>query len=324
MNADYESVISGPLSEFHKAREAAGRTGEIDYKNLKYFDRHCATFNGGACLTQEMVDGWLQKRDTESNCSCNNRTRVVKQFLRWTNERGITDISIPENLPCNKSGFVPHHFTQEELVKFFEECDAYEPRWRQNLAGKIAKLEVPMIYRLLYSTGMRTCEARNLRRCEVDLSEGVIDINESKGPDGHRVALHETARALLVDYDNAMDRLMPNRIYLFPDEHDRPRRRYWLSSIFNRLWSKCSDAEARVYDLRANYATTNINSWNDEGMEWHWKLACLSKSMGHRHLGSTAHYYSITPYLYNELDKITSGWLDDCTPEYPLFNDEEE
>lgn len=55
------------------------------------------------------------------------------------------------------------------------------------------------MFRLLYSTGMRTTEARLLRVIDVDLPHAVINIRKSKNSIEHYVALHPSMAALLKD-----------------------------------------------------------------------------------------------------------------------------
>ena len=48
------------------------------------------------------------------------------------------------------------------------------------MRAALMKVEVPVFFRLLYSTGMRTTEARLLRVEDVDLQSGVINIRYTK------------------------------------------------------------------------------------------------------------------------------------------------
>lgn len=56
-----------------------------------------------------------------------------------------------------------------------------------------------MIYRLLYSSGIRTCEARLLRTENVNLEDGILNIINSKGPYQHYVALHESMKIAMIN-----------------------------------------------------------------------------------------------------------------------------
>ena len=67
---------------------------------------------------------------------------------------------------------------------------------------------------------MRTNEARWLKRSDVNLVDGVININQSKGANQHRVALHESMLRLLERYDENMAKVMPDRTCSFPNKND--------------------------------------------------------------------------------------------------------
>lgn len=54
------------------------------------------------------------------------------------------------------------------------------------------------MFKLLYSTGMRTIEARLLKKENVDLKNGIISIENSKGYNQHYIALHESMKKVLI------------------------------------------------------------------------------------------------------------------------------
>ena len=61
------------------------------------------------------------------------------------------------------------------------------------LKYKMKKITCPVFFRLLYSSGIRTTEARYLKREDVDLEHGVLNIRKSKGYDpGTMLALHKS------------------------------------------------------------------------------------------------------------------------------------
>jgi site-specific recombinase XerD len=64
----------------------------------------------------------------------------------------------------------------------------------------------PAFFRLLYSSGIRTTEARLLEREDIDLSHGVINVRHSKGYDQHYIALHESMTSILLQYDAAAEK----------------------------------------------------------------------------------------------------------------------
>jgi Phage integrase family. len=113
---------------------------------------------------------------------------------------------------------VPHAFTNDELRDFFQACDKrvmFAFKYQDYITRQLNRLELPVYYRLLLSTGMRTNEARWLNRSDVNLIDGVININQTKGFDQHRVALHDSMLRLLKIYEERMDKIMPDRTFFF-------------------------------------------------------------------------------------------------------------
>ena len=114
---------------------------------------------------------------------------------------------------------------------------------------------------------MRTCEVRGLKCSDVNFESGIVKIIKSKSIDEHVIVLHDSMLQLLQNYNQAMEKVMPNRIYLFPDKKDEPHKIRWGCTFFKKIWSKVSDEKAVEYDLRSLYAVTNISGWENHGYE---------------------------------------------------------
>ena len=319
----FSSFLSAELSQYADYRIASGLTGQVSLDNLRYFDRYLSErYPDSEVLTQDMIAGWFECRKTESTNSCLTRTNVVCAFLNYARLKGWTDITPPLRPAAVRSNFRPHGFTEQELKSFFDACDNIKMDKPRSLRQRIRKVSVPVFFRLLYSTGMRTCEARTSLRADVDWKTGIIEIRDSKGVDQHRIVLHQTMLALLDRYDKAMEKIIPGHKYLFPGPGDTPHSRMWQAYNFNAMWKQCCRDKARAYDLRSLYATTNINSWQCSGMEWYGNLVYLSRSMGHRFLQSTAYYYHLTPYLSDKMTELTAEGFDSMLPKTDGYYEE--
>ena len=68
-----------------------------------------------------------------------------------------------------------------------------------------------MFFRLLYSSGIRTNEARLLLRENVDLRRGILDIQYSKGHDQHYIVLHDSMLEIMRRYVAAINGIVPER-----------------------------------------------------------------------------------------------------------------
>lgn len=213
----FTSLISCQLEDFVRFRKASGNWNSSSYEpNLKLFDSYIAkNYPDADSLTQEMADRWCRKRDTEMNNSCRSRIYVVASFIRYLKERGLTNIEVPDIPVKGHRTYIPHSFTEDELEAFFAECDSIRLCRNSGLAHKLRKIIVPVFFRLLFSSGIRTNEARLLKKDDVSLDHGVINIRDSKGKDQHYIALHDTMTELLQRYNTAVEKLMPDRKYFF-------------------------------------------------------------------------------------------------------------
>lgn len=316
------SFLSPQIKNFIHFRRISGNWNESSYEpNLKLFDGYIARNYPGACtLTQEMADTWCAKRETETNNSCRSRIYVVVSFIKYLRERNITDIGLPEIPRKEKRTYIPHAFTDTELKGFFRECNALSV-YNNNPSHKLRKIVVPVFFRLLFSSGMRTTEARLLKRDDAGLDNGIVNIRDSKGHDQHYIVLHDSMAKLMRRYDAAADKLIPGRTFFFPSLHDKPHPKGWVVWNFNELWSKVSNSDATAYELRHNYATHNINNWTDSGFGFEDRLLYLSKSMGHRCIEETKRYFSIVPALSDILKEKTQDSMDNIIPEVNSYEE---
>jgi integrase len=217
---------------------------------------------------------------------------------------------------AEKRTYITHPFTADELRLFFEACNNYEAYNFKDRNQLNIKYTLSVFFRLLYSTGMRTIEVRELRRCDVNLDTGVINIVNTKGYERHYVVMHDSMTALMKIYDGAIENLFPGRIYFFTKSTSGFHSRLWVQTRFKALWKQASTAHSTAYELRHNYAVENINKLIDRGFASKNDLVYLSKSMGHTSVDITAkYYYSIVPVLADIIQAQTEESFNELIPE---------
>lgn len=316
----FQSFLSSIMESYVAYRNSSGRTSTSYVKNIIHFDSHCAReYPQAKELEQEMVDRWCKQRQTECTNSCISRIYPIISFLRYAKKRGLVNVAIPTAPKLTPRTYIPHSFTENELVSFFNACDTLHIRNGMN--GDIRKITVPVFFRLLYSSGMRTTEVRLLRTEDVNLENGVINIRFSKGFNHHFTVLHDSMLELMRVYDSAISKLVPNRVYFFPRNASKGFSDQWIRYFFRILWDQNNNIYATAYELRHNYAIENINGWIGEGLGGHMKLLALSKSMGHSDMESTKYYYSLVPGLSDIMEQVTNDTFNEIIPN--IINNEE-
>lgn len=301
-----EPTIRMLVEEYVLHLRASGRT-DSPINQAYAFMRWCkANFPEESVLTQAMIDLWWMRGAKESAASHRSRVYKALPLLRYTiSAFGIEGLAIPSMPEYAESRPSPHFFTKEELMAFFSACDSLAP-CNSSLQQKLRKAVVPVIFRLLYSSGIRVGEARKLKREDVDFQTGITAVKETKGGKDHFIVLHPTMLALLNQYDSHIESIMPGRTYLFPNASDQPYRNKWLSDQFRACWYRNNKQTAYARELRHQYAIENIDSWPNEDYDTWNRIVALMNSMGHAKLSRTLYYYSLAP-CYHELLESKCG-----------------
>ena len=305
----YQSGLAALMDEFVTSRKATGSWSSTYNDNLHHFDRYCMENYPGCDELEDGMLKWCSPRPTERANSCRVRTTVIWNFVDYLRATDRTTIMSNREKYVKDMSFMPHLFTKDELKRFFEECDNSCIQSRERVLTKYTRLnavELPVFFRMLRSTGLRTCEARWLRREDVDFNTGVITVRKSKGNGQHRIVLHQSMQELLKRYDRAMSAIKPGYTVLFTDCNDRPHDPRWETAYFRSIWSKVSKEPARAYDFRHLYATENISAIEGIGCEMNGRLLFLSRSMGHATPEMTCAYFHYIPILHDKIEEKSS------------------
>lgn len=308
----HEMTFSELVDKYASYHRACGMK-ERSLLELRYFYNACGKkFDGNPCLNQSMIDWWWEKRDTETAVTYRSRLNKVVPFLKYITLRELAHLAIPKAPPYVESNTPPHFFSDEELGNLFRACDEIEHC--KTKEQKLRKMEVPVVFRLLYSSGMRCVEVRMLDRSDVGLDSGVVRITKSKGYRERIIVLHDTMREIMAMYDDAMDAIMPDRKVFFPDIHDGYRKDKWLSAQFRECWYKYNDVTAYPRELRHQYAIENINSWSNRGYETNDRLVSLKNSMGHSKVSRTLSYYALVPQYADLIESRCEKTMEEVIP----------
>lgn len=310
-----EYIFAYPwMGDFVNFKKASQSLGDTYYLYLKAFSRFCITNYPDMNLTQDIVDVWCKQRITENNAAWKGRIHFVRALLKYGNTRNHIDIKLPSIPAAGNVCYKPHAFTTEELKNLFYACDTIEIV-RNRMTTKSRKIMMPLLFRLLYSTGMRTIEVLMLRSEDIDLESGIVNIRKSKNHNQHYIVLHESMLELVKKYNKDIEKLYPLRKYFFQSKNGNHFNRSWITGNFKKLWYKYNTVYARAYDLRHNYAVMNITGWYNVGVEFNAKLLALSKSMGHSSIKTTMYYYSLVPGLADKLKELTESSFNELIPE---------
>lgn len=320
MRYQFVSHFAPYITMLIEQKQVSGFVYESGAYFLKNFDRFCYEKHPAeAVLAKQLVMEWALARHGETPAAHLGRLIPIRDLGRLMHVLGCHDaFVIPNRMTAKVTTHTHqiHFFTQEELKVFFATLDNLQPH------GKVRArhLVLPVLFRLLYSCGIRTCEARKLLVEDVDLTEGRLFIRESKGPKDRVVGMGKDMLGLCRKYHTQVSRIYPHRVFFFPSLPERCLTAPSLSRCFSEIWEKAglragSAVPARAYDLRHHFAIVNLNRWIEFGEDINAKLPYLCRYMGHADIKSTDYYLHLVPEFFSVFKERTKEIFNNLIPE---------
>lgn len=232
---------------------------------------------------------------------------VLVGFYRFAIARGYCKTSplpLPTLVPKRPQPFVPYIYSREELLRLLEATSLCEyPR------SKVRAYTYRTLILLLYGAGLRISEALTLTLNDVSLSQGVIQIRESKFYKARLVPLGPDLVKALTSYANQRkkDHSAQPDTPLFVSRTGSGLTRGAADAIFSRLRRHArvqrqdgGRFQPRLHDLRHSFAVHRLISWYRQGADVQRLLPQLATYLGHVHIAATQRYLTMTPELLRE------------------------
>ena len=173
---EFSSVLGGRISSFLDYRTARGFKRETHLRYLIKFDRWCMQAHPEqTLLSRELVLDWIGDASA-SSYDIAQRAASIRQFARYLCAIGEEAYILPEKYAPLKSKAAAYIFTDAELTALFRAIDQLPPTKKEPFLNETA----PVLFRLIYTCGLRPNEGRELLEQNVNLETGEILITHTK------------------------------------------------------------------------------------------------------------------------------------------------
>lgn len=302
----------GPLypsiDKYVDLHRALGKKYTAHHRLLCNFDSFLAKLQIGSpdSLRPQHVRQWLDRM----SCSQEVRRRklyVIKRYLDYLAGVGIMK-SNPAALVIREFGrprmqqFRPCILTQTQVAAILKMAKQLPP----NHLFKLRPQTCYMILVLLYTLGLRSSEACNLRFRDIDLKQRTLQISGTKFYKTRLVPFGPKVRDCLKAYITARRKIflpVGSDDPLFIAYRRKPIRTWTISGLFRTIVKEVvphTSSLPRIHDLRHTFAVHCLLRWYREGVDVQSKLILLSTFMGHTEINSTEVYLTITMELLTE------------------------
>jgi integrase len=199
-------------------------------------------------------------------------------------------------------------FSDEEICRLFGAIDT------QPLAEMSDRALVdPVLFRVLYATGLRISEALNLRLRDVDATRATLEVRDSKNREHRIVPVTRRLAATIECYiATAHPQPEPGHHLFHTGDPAKPPDK---STIYNRLRRYLADADIphfapggpHIHSLRHGFAVANLRRWAADGSDLAVMLPYLSAYMGHGDLRGTQYYLQLTVDAYPDVAEMVQA-----------------
>ena len=316
----FRSKLRDDLEAFISQKRASGYPYHTSSKVLGYLDTMIAEdYPDCSTLSKEICDAWIRKCSVLHQNTLLRRVTPVRQFAKYLVGTGKSAYIIPSGIPRKQIRYDAHIFTEAELKAFFTSIDACKKSHFSPLRCYV----IPVIFRLIYTCGLRASEARLLRTDDIDLSTGKIFIRESKGWEARIVFVSDDMLDLLCRYDRIIRDTYPDRTAFFPNQSGDYYSKSTLDEWFHEFWDKLPEAAVtkgnppRVHDFRHSYCVYRLNQWVREHADLNALYPYLSEFMGHSNFADTDYYLTLAEPFYSEFESRMHSVNASILPEVP-------
>ncbi len=287
-------------------------------RDLERFDAYCY-YNGygGVRLTKPMLDGFIYG-EFEKSSTHYRKEILMRDFAEFLSRHGYSVyVPLTKSAPKKRNPHIPYIFTQKQLCKLFMAVDSY-PLEETNNRNVID----PVLFRLLYGSGLRVSEALNLQLKDIDFKQEVLIIRHAKNNKERLIPITQSLVKRIQFLLNTYHRFSTDTSFLFPSTTGNRTDR---STVYRRFRDYLlmadiphTSAGPRVHDLRHTFAVCCLKKWVLSGTELMSAFPYLAAYMGHTDFRATQYYLRLTADLYPDLISrteaefgyvIPGGWL---------------
>jgi len=312
-NCNFKKYIMELINE----KQAIGYKYYTEAGMLKRFDIFCIqNYKTVHFLSKDVAEHWAIRTSTESISTLKGRITPVRQLAIYMCKLGIKAYVLPKNNLPRSSQYIPYIFSDEELSKIFYQTD----NCHQHNEVPIRHLLMPVLFRMLYSCGLRVSEARKLKLIDVDLKQGVLTIYEAKNGKDRLVPMSVEMTTLCNNYVDKAHLFSLDTDYFFPSFDGQPIK---LQNVYKNFRKFLWQAEIshggrgkgpRVHDFRHTFAVHCLRKWVLEGKDLNAYLPVLKTYMGHYSFSDTAYYLRLTADIYPHITTKVSEKFGNIIP----------
>ena len=292
---DLRTAVEEYLAVHRKLGFKLYQPGNLLHNFVLFAEQESASF-----ITTELALRWAtQPKDSQPVWHA-TRLGVIRRFAKYRSAADPrTEIPPQKLLIACYHRKPPYIYNDDEIKRLIKAA--------QSLSSPkgLRAFTYSTLFGLLAVTGMRVKEAIGLDRDDVNLTEGILTVRDSKFGKSRFVPIHPSTQKILQHYAVLRDKICPrlkSPAFFVPERGVRLTKwsvRWSFIQLSHQIGLRGpNDSHGpRLHDLRHRFAIQTLIAWYRSGMDIEQNMPKLSTYLGHRHVSDTYWYISAVPEL---------------------------
>lgn len=325
---EWKSDLAGAIQNYVFLKQQTGMKFETQERHLRHFDAFYFS-NGfdGIALTKEMLNDFIYDKN-EKPGSHRGKELVMRDFAIYLSDRGHHAYIVEAKTELPRCKFVPYIMSDAEVRRFFTAIDNYPQSYRNSKLSYRTTVD-PVLFRFLYSTGVRVSEALNLVLDDVNTGSGIATIRAAKNMKDRLIPMADAMTKRIADFIERFHRFSDGKMFLFPGCHSGSMGQMTQSTAYTHFRDYLLMADVphtavgpRVHSFRHGFAVKCLKNWVLADNDLNVMLPYLSAYMGHSDFRATQYYLRLTTDLYPEIVRRAEAEFGYVIPEWGAVYDE--
>ena len=302
---NFKSIFKNELNYFIKYKRGLGLKYEKEISRLKYIDNILYEVKLKSKIITKETFYKLVERNNMQGENYARQYGVTKDFCKYLISNEYKNIYYEDKKFNIINNYKPVIFANEEILLLFQTMDKYKERYKGRKYYRLYYCYC-ILFRLLYSCGLRVSEAIKITIDDINFNENTINIIDSKRHISRIIVFSDSMKKCLEDYIELFD--ITDGL-LFKSSINEKISCKSLRKYYKRLLSLSNlNNNSHIHDLRHLFCNCALNQMLEKGYDENVVIVYLYKYMGHKTIIETQYYLHFTDYNKKKIIDINDSF----------------
>ena len=276
--------------------------------------------NNVKTITKEIIEKYSKINVNLKYNTIARNMGVFREFNKYLKTQNIDCYQIPLKLYPQKHNYIPYIYSKDEIKSLI--AASYEVAKTLPYSYK-REQTIPLIFKILYQTGMRIGEVLNLKVKDYLKDDECFYLKDTKNGQERLIYLPKSLNNEILKYHSKFH-FKDNDDYFFKITNGKINEKT-IINYFNKMLKSINinkTIKHRVHNLRYCFIIHYLEKMLLEGKDVNAILPILRVHVGHQSLKALEYYFKITKNIINEIGKISEQKLGILIPDIKEKEDE--